>query len=139
MKIDRKNVIEVKRVITVEKEFFSFRSTLLSNFLVFILGFSITFDNNDGIESKIAVKLIIIIVKGEQIAVGVLNKIEAQGGAIDAQTISDVVNRAVTASDNLIIKGAFFFIVLCWIVSIIDAYSVGRKIDIKEAQESQKE
>ena len=80
----------------------------------------------------VIVSLIIIIIKAEQIALGVLQKIESEGGVIDTQTISDAANRAVTASDSLIIKSAFFFIVICWVIGIIDAYMAGKKMDKQE-------
>jgi TM2 domain-containing membrane protein YozV len=76
--------------------------------------------------------LIIIIVKAEQIAVGILRKIESEGGAIDSKTISDAANTAVMSSDTQLIKIAFFFIIFCWIISIIDAYRIGKQMDQEE-------
>lgn len=80
----------------------------------------------------VIIGLIVIIVKAEQIATGILAKIESQGGAIDTQTISDAATQAVTASDSLIIKTAFFLIIICWVISIIDAYRIGKTMDKPE-------
>jgi len=81
--------------------------------------------------------LIVIIVKAEQIASGILSKIQTEGGVIDTQIISEAANRAVTASDSLIIKTAFFLIVICWIISIIDAYRIGKKMDKPASKDGQ--
>ena len=70
-----------------------------------------------------------MIVKGVQIALAILDKVAASGGAIDVPTITDAATRAVTASDSLILNGAFYLIVVCWIFGIVDAYFIGRKKD----------
>ncbi|RJP93766.1 MAG: hypothetical protein C4518_06180 [Desulfobacteraceae bacterium] len=72
-----------------------------------------------------------MIVKGVQIALGILDKLAAGGGVIDVPTITEAATRAVTGSDSLILNGAFFLIVICWIIGIIDAYFIGRKMDKK--------
>ncbi|MDA8404231.1 MAG: hypothetical protein M0Z56_08575 [Desulfobacteraceae bacterium] len=71
-----------------------------------------------------------MVVKGVQIALAILDNLAADGGTIDVRTMTDAATRAVTASDNLIINGAFFLIVICWVFGIIDAYRIGRKKDI---------
>jgi len=70
-----------------------------------------------------------MVVKGTQIALTILGKIEAEGQIIDMQTISEAANRAVTASDSLIIQGCLLLIILCWIFAIVDAFLIGRKMD----------
>ena len=70
-----------------------------------------------------------MIVKGVQVALAILDKLAASGGVIDVPAITDAATVAVTASDSLILKGAFFLIVICWIFGIIDAYYIGRKMD----------
>jgi len=74
--------------------------------------------------------MIAMIAKGVQIALGTLDKLAADGGVIDMNTMT-AATRAVTASDSLILNGAFFLIVTCWIFGIIDAYFIGRKKDNK--------
>ena len=73
--------------------------------------------------------LLIIIVKAVQQAVTILEKIEAQGGAIDMNTISKAATQASTTSDSLIFYLALLLIILCWIFSVIDAYRIGKKKD----------
>jgi hypothetical protein len=71
----------------------------------------------------------VIIAKGTQIALAVLQKIEAAGGVLDIQTITEASNRAVISSDSYIMHGGILLILLCWIFSIIDAYRIGKKLD----------
>jgi hypothetical protein len=71
----------------------------------------------------------VMIAKGTQIALGVLQEIESEGGILDMQTISAVSARAVSASDSYIMHGSILLIILCWIFGIIDAYRIGKKLD----------
>ena len=70
-----------------------------------------------------------MIVKGVQIALAILDKLAASGGMIDVGAMTDAATRAVTASDSLVLNGAFFLIVICWVFGIIDAFFLGRKMD----------
>ncbi|MFZ2631608.1 MAG: hypothetical protein WA081_04880 [Desulfosalsimonadaceae bacterium] len=74
-----------------------------------------------------------MIVKGVQIALAILDKLAASGGVIDVPAITAAATRAITASDSLILNGAFFLIVICWVFGIVDAYFIGRKIDMSVA------
>jgi TM2 domain-containing membrane protein YozV len=71
----------------------------------------------------------VMIAKGTQIALGVLQEIESEGGILDMQTISSVSERAVSASDSYIMHGSILLIILCWIFGIIDAYKIGKKLE----------
>lgn len=70
-----------------------------------------------------------MIVKGVQMALAILDKLAASGGVIDVPAITAAATRAITASDSLILNGAFFLIVICWVFGIIDAYFIGKKMD----------
>ena len=74
----------------------------------------------------------VIVAKGTQIALAVLQKIETEGGVLDMQTITAVSDRAVRASDNYIMHGGILLIILCWVFGIIDAYRIGKKMDKQE-------
>jgi len=80
----------------------------------------------------ILVSLGVIIAKGTQIALAVLQKIEAAGGVLDMQTISSVSEHAVRATDSYIMHGAILLVILCWIFGTIDAYRIGKKMDKQE-------
>jgi hypothetical protein len=77
----------------------------------------------------IFVSFVVMIAKGTQIALGVLGKINAEGKALDMQTITAVSERAVSASDSYIMHGAIVLIILCWFFGVIDAYRIGKKLD----------
>ncbi|RMF97417.1 MAG: hypothetical protein D6734_02285 [Candidatus Schekmanbacteria bacterium] len=74
--------------------------------------------------------LIVFLVKAVRISLSILDKISAEGNSIDIAAITDAANRAVKDSDSQILKYSLFFIILCWAVSIIDAYITGRKKDL---------
>jgi hypothetical protein len=71
----------------------------------------------------------VIIAEGTRIALGVLEKIENQGGVLDIQTISSISENAVKTADSYIMHGGILLLILCWIFGIIDAYSIGKKLD----------
>ena len=82
-----------------------------------------------GLICIILVSFSVMIAKGTQIALGVLQEIESEGGILDMQTISSVSERAVSASDSYIMHGSILLIILCWIFGVIDAYRIGKKLD----------
>jgi preprotein translocase subunit SecF len=59
----------------------------------------------------------------------VLDRIRARGGAVDVDTISRAANEAVTGMDNRIVHAASLLLVVCWALSIVDGYRIGRKAD----------
>ena len=80
--------------------------------------------------------LSIVIADVVQQALAILEKIEAEGGAVSAEAISNMATRASTATDNFTVNFFFLLAVLCWLFGIVDAYSIGKKQD-NEAQKSQ--
>ena len=86
----------------------------------------------------VAVSVVIFITKALQEAFAILNIIESSGGAIDMNTISRAANQAVTSSDSLTLELLLYFIILCWIIGIIDAYRIGRKKDIENLPMTEK-
>jgi len=76
--------------------------------------------------------LLVIVVKVVQQAFTILEKIEAEGGVISMDTITNAVTQASTPSQNLTFKLLFCLLVVCWIIGVVDAYRVGRKKDIEE-------
>ena len=80
----------------------------------------------------VSASLLVIVVKGVQTALAILEKIESEGGIIDIDTLTNAVTQATSRSDSLIFNFAFFLISLCWIIGIIDAYKTGKKKDNQE-------
>jgi TM2 domain-containing membrane protein YozV len=75
--------------------------------------------------------LIVIAVQATQQAITILERIEAEGGAVDLGTISNAATEASTASNTTIFNIALLFLISCWIISIIDAYRLGKKKDLE--------
>ena len=75
--------------------------------------------------------LVLIIMKAVQQALIVVEKIESMDGPIDMSTISNTAIQVTTTYDSLIPNLALLVIALCWIISIVDAYRIGKKMDIQ--------
>jgi flagellar biosynthesis protein FliQ len=78
----------------------------------------------------VAVSLAVIVTKIGQQALAMLEKMEAEGGAVDLVAIVNLAH--ATSYDDPTVKIASFALVVCWIVSIIDAYYLGSKKDLAD-------
>jgi hypothetical protein len=85
----------------------------------------------------VLVSLSVIVLKVVQQAFTILEKIEPGGRAIDMSTISQAATQAFATSGSLSITFLFSLIILCWIVGVVDAYRIGKKMDLKEQPTSQ--
>ncbi len=85
----------------------------------------------------VSVSLLVILIKAVQQAFAILEKIQSEGGAIDMSTISNAATQASTPSESLIFKLLLLLIIFCWIISVLDAYRIGRKKDIEDRLVSQ--
>ena len=79
----------------------------------------------------VSASLIAIAIKAAQYAFTVLEKIELAGGVIDLKTITDAATQASSTSNNLVFNLGFLVIVVCWIFGIVDAYRIGKKMDLE--------
>ena len=75
--------------------------------------------------------LMVLIFKAVQHALNILEKIELEGGVIDIYSITEAATQASSSSDSLIYKLGVLLIVACWIFGIVDAYRIGKKIDLE--------
>ena len=73
----------------------------------------------------------VMIVTAVQQAYVILDSIEAEGGVPDSEMISQAAARAAAASDGPVFTIVSLLIVVCWIVSIIDAYRIGKQKDLE--------
>ena len=80
----------------------------------------------------VSVSMVVIIIKAVHQSFAILDKIESEGGALDMSTISSTATWASTTSEGFIFKLLMFFIIFCWIFSVVDAYRIGRKKDIED-------
>jgi hypothetical protein len=77
----------------------------------------------------VSIILLIIVVKAVQQAFTILEKIEAEGGALSMNTIMNAVTQASTPSDSLTLKLLLFLLIFIWIIGVVDGYRVGKKKD----------
>ena len=82
----------------------------------------------------VLVSLLVIVVKAIQQAFIILEKIELEGGPIDMSTISKAATQASTTSDNFIFNFVTTLIIICWILGVVDAYRIGKKMTKKNIQ-----
>ena len=69
----------------------------------------------------------IVVKNAVQQAYAILEKLEAESGAID---IAAIVNSVGRASEHGMIKSASALLGICWVIGVVDAYLVGRKKDL---------
>ena len=80
----------------------------------------------------VLIAFISIVVNASRQAFVVLEKVAAEGGAVDMESISHAASQATTTGDHLLLNVALLLILVCWLVSVVDAYTTGRKIDREE-------
>ena len=80
--------------------------------------------------------LVAFVMKATQMAMTILEKIQAEGGAMDMDAISAAASRSTEASGNFAMTFFLFLIAACWVYGVIDAFRLGRKKDL-EAESGQ--
>ncbi len=78
----------------------------------------------------------IVITLSVQRAFEVLDKIQTQDGTIDPALINRTVEESTRNSDNILINSAMLILVICWAFGIFHAYTLGKKLDLKESNNS---
>jgi MFS family permease len=71
-------------------------------------------------------------------AMAVLEKIQAGGGSIDAETVDRTANQVTTNQASLLLNFLLFFMIFCWFFGVIDAYKIGRRKDIEDSMTGKK-
>ncbi|MCW8854082.1 MAG: hypothetical protein OQK76_06390 [Gammaproteobacteria bacterium] len=72
---------------------------------------------------------ITIMVTAIQQVNAVMEKIQAEGGIIDLDSVTLAANQAVSAADQATYNISYFILVCCWLVGVIDGYRVGKQKD----------
>jgi len=73
--------------------------------------------------------LAMLVVLAVRDALLLLEKIELEGGAIDANGIAAMAARESTATGSLPYQFLLLFVLLCWIGATVDAWRIGRQLD----------
>lgn len=80
---------------------------------------------------SVSASLAVIILKAVHQALAILERAETEGGALDMAAITDAATRAAAGSgpgSNL----ALIALVVLWVAAVVDAYLVGRRLDLAE-------
>lgn len=80
--------------------------------------------------------LVVLVVIAVQRAFAILEEIASEGGEMDMGTILRAATQASTSSDSVLFTVVLVFLILCWIVGVVDAYRIGKKMDSGESSEN---
>ena len=79
--------------------------------------------------------LTLFIMKAVENALTIVEQMDLEGGSISMDDITEAANRASAASVDPTLNLALMVILFCWIAGTIDAWWVGRKIDLQELEQ----
>ena len=79
----------------------------------------------------VSVCLSVIVVQAVQYAFDILDQIQSDGGAIDMDTILSIAHQASTSFDSRMTNFSTLFLIICWVIGILDAYMLGKKMDVE--------
>jgi len=77
------------------------------------------------------------VAQAVQQALAILDRIEAEGGAVSMDTITDMATQASTTGGDFTLNLVWLLLFLCWIFGIVDAYRIGKKQDMEATHTSQ--
>lgn len=75
--------------------------------------------------------LVMFVTLAVRQAMVVLEKIQAAGGALDAATINRTAHQVATDKASQLLNFLLFFLIICWIFGMVDAYRLGKKKDVE--------
>ena len=84
----------------------------------------------------VLISLSVIVVVTVQQALDMLEMIEAQGEAIDINAISSAAVMESAQSVSPAVNMLILFVIVCWIAGTVDAYRIGKKIDLQQGRRS---
>ncbi len=64
----------------------------------------------------------------------VLDFLVTADGAVDLDAVSEAVEAAASGAGSRVAQVALLLLGLCWVVSVVDAYRIGRELDAGEAR-----
>ncbi len=62
-------------------------------------------------------------------AIEILQEIAARGDVIDMPRILRIAAEASTSASSLFLKASFVILFCCWLVSVVDAWRIGKEMD----------
>lgn len=88
-----------------------------------------------GIALMVAVSAALLVVATEAArqALSMLEKIESEGGALDLFAVATAASQASgIVAGNALVKSAWLALIFSWIISTVDAYFTGRRLDLAD-------
>ena len=85
----------------------------------------------------VLISMSVVVVKAVHSALAILENIELESRAISMSTISNAATQASTTSGSLTINLVLLLTILCWVFGVVDAYRIGKEMDIEEGSMSQ--
>lgn len=82
--------------------------------------------------------LMVIVLKLTQQALAILQEIDLGGGVNNMDAVSRALQKASSLSAGPAVTAAFVLLILFWVVGIVDAYLVGRRMDHEQREENRK-
>jgi len=78
----------------------------------------------------------LFIVKAVKTALTIVDQLDLASGSISMNDINDAAIQASAVSTNVTLNITLMVILVCWIFGTIDAYLIGRKMDLPESAET---
>lgn len=82
--------------------------------------------------ATVSIAIAVIVVKAVQEGLAVMSEIDLESGGVDLDTVSNAVDKASATFSGTLYNSLILLILVCWVVGIVDAYSVGRRLDAAE-------
>ena len=74
-----------------------------------------------------AISLSIIVSHAAEQAMGVVAKIQADGGVPDLNRILEMASQASASADTQSVNITMIVFMVCWIIGVVDAYRLGKR------------
>ncbi len=109
----------------------SLKGALLSGLVFPGVGQLVLRQYRRGVVMMLAASLALLAITFQAVeqAVRMLEKLNSESGLIDFDKIISAASQASTSSGTLVYYACLLLILLCWIVSVIDAYRIGNQKD----------
>jgi uncharacterized membrane protein len=82
------------------------------------------------IVTAVLVAMAVFVVKAVAISLMIVEEIQSESGTVDMSDISAAATQAAASSTYTALNLLLVFVILCWVSGTIDAYRIGRKMDL---------
>ncbi len=82
------------------------------------------------IVTTVLVAIAVFVMKAVAISLMIVEEMRSESGTVDMSDISAAATQAAASSAYTALNILLLFVILCWISGTIDAYRIGRKMDL---------